>query len=64
MSTEKDKEKEKPTGETSTKPPVQDKGTDLFAEIRERLEIADEMREIFEEDKVTHEHGSAEPEGD
>ena len=26
--------------------------------------IADEMAELFEEDEVTHQHGSAEPEGD
>lgn len=62
MSKEKDKEKEKPSGEAS--PPTPGPKQDLFAEIRERLEMADAMREIFEEDKVTHEHGSAEPEGD
>lgn len=26
--------------------------------------IAEEMAELFEEDEVTHQHGSAEPEGD
>lgn len=26
--------------------------------------LAEEMREIFNEDKITHRHGSAEPEGD
>ena len=26
--------------------------------------IADEMAELFEEDQVTHQHGSSEPEGD
>ena len=26
--------------------------------------IAEEMAELFEEDQVTHKHGSAEPEGD
>lgn len=26
--------------------------------------IAQEMAELFEEDQVTHKHGSAEPEGD
>lgn len=26
--------------------------------------IAEEMEELFEEDQVTHRHGSAEPEGD
>ena len=26
--------------------------------------IAQEMAELFEEDEVTHQHGSAEPEGD
>ncbi len=26
--------------------------------------MAEEMAELFEEDRVTHQHGSAEPEGD
>lgn len=26
--------------------------------------IADEMAELFEEDQVSHQHGSSEPEGD
>jgi hypothetical protein len=26
--------------------------------------MADEMAELFEEDQVTHKHGSSEPEGD
>jgi len=26
--------------------------------------IADEMAELFDEDKVTHQHGSSEPEAD
>jgi len=26
--------------------------------------MAEEMAELFEEDQVTHQHGSAEPEGD
>lgn len=26
--------------------------------------IAEEMAELFEEDQVTHQHGSSEPEGD
>ena len=26
--------------------------------------VAEEMAELFEEDQVTHQHGSAEPEGD
>ncbi len=26
--------------------------------------MADEMAELFEEDQVTHQHGSSEPEGD
>jgi hypothetical protein len=61
MSNQEEKEDAKPATETALIPGQR---KDLFAEIREKLEMADAMREIFDEDKVTHEHGSAEPEGD
>jgi hypothetical protein len=37
---------------------------DVFAEIREKLEMAEAMQEMFDEDKVEHRHGSAQPEAD
>jgi hypothetical protein len=37
---------------------------DVFAEIREKLETAEAMQEMFDEDKVEHHHGSAQPEAD
>lgn len=68
MDPKKDQEKEEPTQNTAenSTPQASDSGgeKDVFAEVRERLEMAAEMREIFEEDSVSHQHGSAQPEGD
>ncbi len=36
----------------------------LVSVPNDRDMIADEMAELFEEDKVRHEHGSSEPEAD
>lgn len=36
----------------------------LISVPNDRDMIADEMAELFDEDKVTHKHGSAEPESD
>jgi hypothetical protein len=36
----------------------------LVSVPNDRDMIAEEMAELFEEDKVTHKHGSAEPESD
>ncbi len=36
----------------------------LVSVPNDRDMIAEEMAELFEEDKVTHQHGSAEPERD
>ena len=36
----------------------------LVSVPNDRDMIADEMAELFEEDKVTHKHGSSEPEAD
>ena len=36
----------------------------LVSVPNDREMIAQEMAELFEEDEVTHQHGSAEPEGD
>ncbi|MEW6544489.1 MAG: hypothetical protein AB1411_12885 [Nitrospirota bacterium] len=59
---------------TSPKPPTspapQPEGSKPRKEIplvsvpNDRDMIADEMAELFDEDKVTHEHGSSEPEAD
>jgi hypothetical protein len=37
---------------------------DVFSEIREKLEMAEAMQEMFDEDKVEHHHGSTQPEAD
>ena len=53
--------------EDSDNPPEK---TKTFKELnvvsvpRDEDMIAQEMAELFEEDQVTHQHGSAEPEGD
>ena len=36
----------------------------LVSVPNDRDMIADEMAELFDEDKVTHQHGSSEPEAD
>jgi len=36
----------------------------LVSVPNDRDMIADEMEELFDEDKVTHKHGSSEPEAD
>jgi len=43
---------------------VSGRSAELFEEIRKKLEMAEAMKELFDEDKVEHHHGSAEPEGD
>ncbi len=62
--------------EPSTPPPAPDKGDTSTDEPKAKKEIhvvsvphdddmiAQEMAELFEEDEVTHQHGSTEPEGD
>lgn len=57
-----DKPKEKPD---STDPePKPRKEIPLVSVPNDRDMIADEMEELFDEDKVTHKHGSSEPEAD
>jgi hypothetical protein len=43
-------------------PPSTD--ADPLQRWREARELEDEMSEMFDEDRVTHKHGSAEPESD
>jgi len=49
---------------TSKPAPAPRKEIPLVSVPNDREVIADEMAELFEEDQVTHKHGSAEPEGD
>ncbi len=47
---------DQPTAPSSDKDPLQ--------RWREAREMEDEMNEMFDEDRVTHKHGAAEPESD
>jgi hypothetical protein len=50
-----------PPSESDTKPR---KEIPLISVPNDRDLIADEMAELFDEDRVTHQHGSSEPEAD
>ncbi len=50
-----------PTGETTQKPPTE---SDPLAKWRAARELEEDMADIFDEDRVTHKHGNAEPEAD
>ena len=50
-----------PQGEPPAKPR---KEIPLVSVPNDRDMIADEMEELFDEDRVTHQHGSSEPEAD
>ncbi|HEX6949374.1 MAG TPA: hypothetical protein VF127_07225 [Nitrospira sp.] len=45
-------------------PPKVRKEIPLISVPNDRDMIAEEMEELFEEDKVSHQHGSSEPEAD
>ena len=45
-------------------PPKARKEIPLISVPNDRDMIAEEMEELFEEDKVSHQHGSSEPEAD
>jgi len=45
-------------------PPKARKEIPLVSVPNDRDMIAEEMEELFEEDKVSHQHGSSEPEAD
>lgn len=54
-----------PTPKPSANPdPKTRKEIPLVSVPNDREMIAEEMAELFEEDEVTHQHGSSEPEGD
>jgi hypothetical protein len=50
-----------PSNETGVKPR---KEIPLVSVPNDREMMADEMAELFDEDRVTHQHGSSEPEAD
>ena len=52
----------KPSEETEQ--PKARKEIPLISVPNDRDMIAEEMEELFEEDKVSHQHGSSEPEAD
>ena len=49
---------------TPDEPPKARKEIPLISVPNDRDMIAEEMEELFEEDKVSHQHGSSEPEAD
>jgi hypothetical protein len=54
-----------PDTNTTSKPaPPTRKEIPLVSVPHDHDLLADEMAELFEEDQVTHKHGSSEPEGD
>jgi hypothetical protein len=52
-----------PEPASAEKPPAR-KEIPLVSVPNDRDLIAQEMEELFEEDRVTHQHGSSEPEAD
>jgi hypothetical protein len=50
--------------EPKTEEPKSRKEIPLVSVPNDRDMIADEMEELFDEDRVTHQHGSSEPEAD
>jgi hypothetical protein len=60
-----DKAKTKdPHSPSPEQPPKPRKEIPLVSVPNDRDMIAEEMAELFEEDKVSHQHGSSEPEAD
>jgi len=60
-------ERQQPESEdnpTEQKPPPPRKEIPLVSVPNDRDLLAQEMEELFEEDRVTHKHGSSEPEAD
>ncbi|MFZ5863967.1 MAG: hypothetical protein ACOYXR_14140 [Nitrospirota bacterium] len=50
--------------EQAAKPAAPSTDADPLQRWREARELEDEMNEMFDEDRVTHKHGNAEPESD
>ncbi len=57
----KSQKSEKPTSEDA---PKARKEIPLISVPNDRDMIAEEMEELFDEDRVSHQHGSSEPEAD
>jgi hypothetical protein len=55
---------EKPKPSEDAEQPKARKEIPLISVPNDRDMIAEEMEELFEEDKVSHQHGSSEPEAD
>ena len=53
-----------PKEPNQTEPPKARKEIPLVSVPNDRDMIASEMEELFNEDRVSHQHGSAEPEAD
>jgi hypothetical protein len=53
-----------PKGPEAKDQPKTRKEIPLISVPNDREMIAEEMEELFEEDKVSHQHGSSEPEAD
>ncbi len=53
-----------PDKNAAAKPAAPSTDADPLQRWREARELEDEMNEMFEEDRVTHKHGNAEPEAD
>lgn len=66
MNTPKEKkENEQPeSSATPPKKPKSPKELNVVSVPSDEDMIAQEMADLFEEDQVTHQHGSSEPEGD
>lgn len=56
--------REQPKPPESEDQPKARKEIPLISVPNDRDMIAEEMEELFEEDKVSHQHGSSEPEAD
>lgn len=57
-------QKKKHRGEDAKQGPKERKEIPLVSVPSDDDAIAKDMADLFEEDQVTHKHGSAEPEGD
>ena len=65
--TTQDEQPENEQSETSSQPPPKPKSSkelNVVSVPSDEDILAEEMAELFEEDQVTHQHGSSEPEGD
>jgi len=55
---------EQPAATPKTDQAPEHLAVDPLAKWREAREMEEEMNELFDEDRVTHKHGSTEPEAD